>query len=229
MSPPGRPKTVSASPPRDGGAPRKRKSVEADLFEAPARLARRLCGVDEAGRGPLAGPVVAAAVILDPLRPIDGLRDSKQMTARQREEVAEVIRACALAWSVAQASVEEIDEINILQATLLAMRRAVAGLKPAADYALVDGNQLPRLAVPARAVIGGDAIEPAISAASILAKTHRDALMIAYDATHPGYGFAEHVGYGTPQHLAQLRALGPCALHRRSFAPVRELLEARRA
>jgi ribonuclease HII len=228
MSPPSRQKGAASSPPRAEGAVRKRTSMQADLFEAPARVARRLCGVDEAGRGPLAGPVVAAAVILDPLRPIDGLRDSKQMTARQRAEVAEAIRACALAWSVAQASVEEIDEINILQATLLAMRRAVDGLQPAADYALIDGNQLPRLAVPARAVIGGDATEPAISAASILAKTHRDALMIAFDATHPGYGFAEHVGYGTPQHLKQLRALGPCPLHRRSFAPVRDLLEARR-
>jgi ribonuclease HII len=204
--------------------PRKRSAAGADLFEAPARAARRLCGVDEAGRGPLAGPVVAAAVILDPRRRIDGLRDSKQMTARQRDEVAGAIRACALAWAVAEASVEEIDRLNILRATLLAMSRAVQALDPAADYALVDGNQLPTLAMPARAVIGGDATEPAISAASILAKTHRDALMTAADAQHPGYGFAEHVGYGTPQHLARLRALGPCALHRRSFAPVRALL-----
>lgn len=220
-------KTKSRAVP-SGATGNGRLPMDADLFEAPARAARRLCGVDEAGRGPLAGPVVAAAVILDPLRPVDGLRDSKQMTARQRDEVAGAIRACALAWCVAQASVEEIDSMNILQATLLAMRRAVEGLQPSADYALIDGNQLPQLAVPARAVIGGDAIEPAISAASILAKTHRDALMIALDATHPGYGFAEHVGYGTPQHLAQLRALGPCALHRRSFAPVRGLLEAAR-
>lgn len=228
MTPPAQRKAAPAGALRPGRATNARQRMEVDLFEAPARLARRLCGVDEAGRGPLAGPVVAAAVILDPLRPIDGLRDSKQMTARQRGEVAEAIRSCALAWCVAQASVTEIDELNILQATLLAMRRAVDGLAPGADYALIDGNQLPRLVVPARAVIGGDAIEPAISAASILAKTHRDALMIAYDATHPGYGFAEHVGYGTPQHLAQLRALGPCALHRRSFAPVRELLLAQR-
>ncbi len=229
MSASDRVKRPSLSVERLASESSRRKQIGADLFEAPARAARRLCGVDEAGRGPLAGPVVAAAVILDPLRPIEGLRDSKQMTARQRAEVAEAIRACALAWSVAHASVEEIDEINILQATLLAMRRAVDGLQPAADYALIDGNQLPRLAVPARALIGGDATEPAISAASILAKTHRDALMIACDATHPGYGFAEHVGYGTPHHLAQLRALGPCALHRRSFAPVRELLDGRRA
>jgi ribonuclease HII len=197
---------------------------DADLFEEVARAAARMCGVDEAGRGPLAGPVVAAAVILDPARPIDGLRDSKAMTARQRTLASDRIRARALAWAVAEASVEEIDRLNILQATLLAMRRAVQALQPAAEFALVDGNQLPRLPIAARAVIGGDAREPAISAASILAKTHRDALMAAFDRSHPGYGFADHAGYGTPQHLARLRALGPCALHRRSFAPVRALL-----
>lgn len=196
-----------------------------DLFEGPARAAARLCGVDEAGRGPLAGPVVAAAVILDPKRRIRGLRDSKQMTARQRSEVVEVIRERALAWAVGEASVEEIDRLNILQATFLAMRRAVERLDPAAHFALVDGNQIPPLPVPVRTIIGGDALEPAISAASILAKTHRDALMLAFDAQHPGYGFAEHVGYGTPQHLERLRALGPCVQHRRSFAPVRALLE----
>jgi ribonuclease HII len=196
----------------------------AGLFEAPARAARRLCGVDEAGRGPLAGPVVAAAVILDPCRPVDGLCDSKQMTPRRREEVAVAIRADALAWAVAEASVEEIDRLNILQATLLAMTRAVAALRPGADYALVDGNQLPPLDVPARAIVGGDASEAAISAASILAKVHRDALMAAFDTLHPGYGFARHAGYATPQHLQALRALGPCVLHRRSFAPVRDLL-----
>jgi ribonuclease HII len=197
----------------------------ADLFEAPARAAGRLAGVDEAGRGPLAGPVVAAAVILDTRRRIGGLRDSKVMTPKQREEVAAVIRERALCWAVGEASVEEIDQINILQATLLAMRRAVEALQPCAEYALIDGNQLPLLAIPARALVGGDASEPAISAASILAKTHRDALMRAFDATHPGYGFAEHVGYATPEHLASLRRLGPCVLHRRSFAPVRELLD----
>ena len=195
-----------------------------DLFEAPARAAARLCGVDEAGRGPLAGPVVAAAVILDPARAIAGLRDSKTMTARQREAVAQAIRENALAWAVAEATVAEIDALNVLQATLLAMRRAVEALRPAADYALIDGNQLPSLAIPARAIVAGDDSEPAISAASILAKTHRDALMKAIDALHPGYGFAEHAGYGTPRHLASLRALGPCPLHRRSFAPVRDLL-----
>jgi ribonuclease HII len=197
----------------------------ADLFEAPARAAGRLAGVDEAGRGPLAGPVVAAAVILDPCRRIRGLRDSKVMTLKQREEVAQVIREHALCWAVGEASVEEIDQVNILQATLLAMRRALDALQPCAEYALIDGNQLPALVIPARAVVGGDASEPAISAASILAKTHRDALMRAHDAAHPGYGFAEHVGYGTPEHLASLRRLGPCVLHRRSFAPVRALLE----
>jgi ribonuclease HII len=197
-----------------------------DLFEAPARSAGRICGVDEAGRGPLAGPVVAAAVILDPARPIDGLRDSKAMSARQRDAAAQAIRAGALAWAVAEASVEEIDRLNILQASLLAMRRAVEALRPAADFALVDGNQLPRLTIPARAIVSGDASEPAISAASILAKTHRDALMAALDTRHPGYGFAEHAGYGTPRHLERLRALGPCPLHRRSFAPVRNLLDA---
>lgn len=197
----------------------------ADLFEAPARAAGRLAGVDEAGRGPLAGPVVAAAVILDTRRRIGGLRDSKVMTPKQREEVAAVIRERALCWAVGEASVEEIDRINILQATLLAMRRAVEALQPCAEFALIDGNQLPRLAIPARAVIGGDASEPAISAASILAKTHRDAKMRAFDAAHPGYGFAEHAGYATPEHLASLRRLGPCVLHRRSFAPVRELLD----
>jgi ribonuclease HII len=205
----------------------RRAAALPDLFEAPARAAQRVCGVDEAGRGPLAGPVMAAAVILDPQRPIDGLRDSKVLSARQRETLAAQIRAGALAWAVAEASVAEIDALNILQATLLAMRRAIEALAPAAGYALIDGNQLPRLRIPARAVVGGDASEPAISAASILAKTARDALMRAADAQHPGYGFAEHAGYGTPQHLARLRALGPCPLHRRSFAPVRALLERR--
>jgi ribonuclease HII len=197
---------------------------DADLFEVAARAAARLCGVDEAGRGPLAGPVVAAAVILDPAHLPTGLRDSKAMTARQRVAVAETIRTHALAWAVAESSVAEIDELNILQATLLAMRRAVAALRPAAEFALVDGNQLPPLPIPARALVRGDALEPAISAASILAKTHRDALMAQFDVQHPGYGFARHAGYGTPAHLARLRQLGPCPLHRRSFAPVRELL-----
>jgi len=200
------------------------RSSGPDLFEAAAVISGRICGIDEAGRGPLAGPVVAAAVILDPGRPIDGLRDSKQLTAARREELAECIRARCVAWSVAQASVEEIDVLNILQASLLAMQRAVAMLAIVPDFALVDGNCLPRLEVPARAIVDGDALQPAISAASILAKTARDAMMRALDDTHPGYGFAQHMGYATPAHLACLQRLGPCALHRRSFAPVRELL-----
>ena len=194
-----------------------------DLFDVPAP--RLIAGVDEAGRGPLAGPVVAAAVILDPSRPIEGLADSKKLSARQRERLAVEIRAKALAWCVAEASVEEIDAINILQATFRAMERAVAGLANTPDQVLVDGNQLPRLTVPARAIIDGDALEPAISAASILAKTARDALMAAADAEFPGYGFAQHAGYGTARHMAALRELGACAIHRRSFAPVRRVLE----
>lgn len=201
-----------------------RRPGASDLFEATACGAQRPCGVDEAGRGPLAGPVVAAAVILDPRQPIAGLRDSKAMSARQRVAAAAEIRARALSWAVAEADVAEIDRLNILQATLLAMKRAVEALQPGADYALIDGNRLPPLALPMRAIVGGDASEPAISAASILAKTHRDALMTALDAAHPGYGFAEHAGYPTPQHLQALRALGPCVVHRRSFAPVRALL-----
>lgn len=203
---------------------RRRRPPDAGLFDAPPDGAGHFCGVDEAGRGPLAGPVVAAAVILDPCTRIRGLRDSKQMTPRQRRTVAADIRAGALAWAVAEASVDEIDRLNILQATLLAMRRAVAALRPAPDYALVDGNRLPALDIPARAVVGGDATEASISAASIIAKTHRDALMAAFDSVHPGYGFAEHAGYGTPKHLRALQALGPCVLHRRSFAPVRAFL-----
>lgn len=181
---------------------------------------RHVCGVDEAGRGPLAGPVVAAAVILDPGRTIAGLRDSKQLSSTARERLAARIRAEAVAVSVASASVEEIDALNILQATLLAMQRAVAGLRPAPQAALVDGDRVPPLPIPARAVVRGDRSEPAISAASIVAKTHRDALMRELHRRFPGYGFDAHAGYPTPAHLAALRALGPCAAHRRSFAPV---------
>jgi len=201
-----------------------RQATAANLFEAPARMLGLVCGTDEAGRGPLAGPVVAAAVILDPGRPIAGLRDSKQLSPARREALALEIRARATAWQIACSDVAEIDALNILQASLLAMRRAIQALEPAAQFALIDGNQVPRLAIPARAIVGGDALEPAICAASILAKTHRDALMRALDAEYPGYGFASHVGYPTPEHLARLRALGPCAAHRRSFAPVRALL-----
>ncbi len=188
-----------------------------------------VAGVDEAGRGPLAGPVVAAAVILDPGRPVAGLADSKALTPARRAELAEEIRSWALAWAVAAASVEEIDRLNILQASLLAMSRAVAGLDPAPVQALIDGNQLPRLQCAARAIVRGDATEPAISAASILAKVARDAEMCALDAVYPGYDFARHKGYPTVQHLAALEQHGVSPVHRRSFAPVRRILVARRA
>lgn len=185
-------------------------------WDAPGLVA----GVDEAGRGPLAGPVVAAAVILDPRQPIAGLADSKKLTARRRELLYDQIRARALCCSIAEASVQEIDRLNILQATLLAMQRAVAGLRLAPAKVLVDGNRLPVLAVRAEAVVGGDASVPAISAASILAKVHRDRWCEQVDAERPEYGFARHKGYGTAAHLAALRAHGACEHHRRSFAPV---------
>jgi len=183
-----------------------------------------IAGVDEAGRGPLAGPVVAAAVVLNPRRPLEGLRDSKQLTAALRNDLAEQIRAQAVAFAVGQASVSEIDRLNILRASLLAMRRAIEALHPQPDLVLVDGTHLPLIAIAARAIVGGDASEPSISAASILAKTHRDKLMVRLHEKHPQYGFDRHFGYPTPQHLRQLRRLGPCSVHRRSFAPVRELL-----
>lgn len=202
---------------------RRAAAAQGDLLATDLRDLR-VCGADEAGRGPLAGPVVAAAVILHPMRPIDGLRDSKQLSPARRQALAELIRRRAEAWSIASASVEEIDRLNILQASLLAMKRAIEALDPPAEAALVDGNRLPRLSIEARAIVGGDALEPAISAASILAKQDRDRLMAELDRSFPGYGFAEHAGYPTPRHLQRLRELGPCALHRRSFAPVRELL-----
>lgn len=184
------------------------------------------CGVDEAGRGPWAGPVTAAAVILDPACPIAGLTDSKKLSEAARDRLAPEIRERALAWAIAEASPEEIDRLNIREATFLAMSRAIAGLARAPAHILIDGNALPKnLPAPATAIIRGDLTEPAISAASILAKTHRDAQMKAYCAQHPGYGFSQHKGYGTAAHTEALVRFGPCALHRRSFAPVRVLLE----
>jgi ribonuclease HII len=188
-----------------------------------------IAGVDEAGRGPLAGPVAAAAVILDPERPIAGLADSKRLTPLQREALNPEIRAKALAFAVAFASVEEIDRINILQASLLAMQRAVENLGVTPQRVLVDGNRCPRLACEVEAIVRGDCSVPAISAASILAKVARDREMLVLDGAHPGYGFARHKGYPTREHLAALRELGPCVLHRRSFRPVRLLLEGRPA
>jgi ribonuclease HII len=189
-------------------------------WDAPGLIA----GVDEAGRGPLAGPVVAAAVILDDLHPIKGLADSKKLTALKRERLFDEIRAKALACCIAEASVEEIDRLNILQATLLAMRRAVEGLRLVPHKVLVDGNRLPVLRVPAEAIVQGDATVPAISAASILAKVHRDRLCLGLHDAHPQYGFATHKGYPTPNHLAALREHGACPEHRRSYAPVRAVL-----
>lgn len=192
-------------------------------FDVPGLVA----GVDEAGRGPLAGPVVAAAVILDDANPIEGVTDSKALTARRRELLFDQIRARALAFCIAEASVEEIDRLNILHATMLAMKRAVEGLRLKPAKALVDGNRLPPLRIPAEAIVRGDALVPAISAASILAKVHRDQLCRELHAAHPHYGFDVHKGYPTPAHLAALREHGASAAHRRSFRPVREALAAR--
>jgi len=183
-----------------------------------------MAGVDEVGRGPLAGPVVAAAVILDERRPIRGLNDSKLLTASTRERLCDEICAKALCCSVGAASVDEIDAINILQAALLAMRRAVDGLRLMPQVVLVDGNRLPRLSMACRAIVGGDAKVRAIAAASIVAKVHRDRLCEALHEEHLEYGFAAHKGYSTPEHLAALRRYGACRHHRRSFAPVREVL-----
>jgi len=183
-----------------------------------------ICGVDEAGRGPLAGPVYAGAVILDPAHPIEGLADSKKLSEAKRERLSIEIKSCALAWVVASASVEEIDAINILQASLLAMQRAVAALKLAPTQVLVDGNRCPRLPYPVRAVVRGDATVPEISAASILAKVARDAVMHDLHRAHPQYGFDAHKGYGTVAHMAALAAHGACEVHRKTFAPVRKIL-----
>lgn len=183
-----------------------------------------VAGVDEAGRGPLAGPVVAAAVILDDLHPIAGLADSKKLTPARREKLYDEIRAKALCCSIAEASVEEIDQLNILQATMLAMRRAVMGLRLKPVMVLIDGNRLPTLDIQAEAIVKGDALVPAISAASILAKVHRDRWCVQVHEEFPQYGFAGHKGYGTAVHMAALREHGACVHHRRSFAPVAQNL-----
>ncbi|MBS1228749.1 MAG: ribonuclease [Proteobacteria bacterium] len=191
------------------------------MLQQPEGLA---CGVDEAGRGPLAGPVVAAAVILDPARPIEGLNDSKKLSAKRREALAVEIRSKALAWAVAEASVDEIDRINILQASLLAMRRAVDALAVEPSHALIDGNRCPQLSCPAQAIIGGDGLVASIAAASILAKTHRDAGMLELHALYPQYGFDRHMGYPTAVHLKALAEHGVSPVHRRSYAPVAKLI-----
>ncbi len=184
-----------------------------------------VAGVDEVGRGPLCGPVVTAAVILDPSRPILGLNDSKKLSEARREALFEEIREKALAWCIACAEVEEIDRLNILHATMLAMQRAVEGLSVIPRLALIDGNRCPKLAVPCAPVVKGDSQVPAIAAASILAKVSRDREMVELDRVYPGYGMAGHKGYPTAVHLEALSRLGPTPIHRRSFAPVRELLD----
>jgi ribonuclease HII len=193
-----------------------------DLPDSPDEI---ICGVDEAGRGPLAGPVFAAAVILDAARPIEGLRDSKKLTEAKRDMLAPLIRQHALAWAIAEASEEEIDKLNILQASMLAMRRAVEALSTVPTLALIDGNRCPVMKIQSIAVIGGDDKVDAISAASILAKTARDAALVTLHQRYPQYCFDQHKGYGTALHLERLREHGPSPVHRRSFAPVRALLE----
>jgi ribonuclease HII len=182
-----------------------------------------IAGVDEAGRGPLAGPVVAAAVILDPERRIKGLRDSKELTPEARERLAVQIRARAVAWAVGQSDVFEIDSINIFQATLLAMKRAIEQLSTPPEIVWIDGTHCPSVQYPSRAIVDGDRLIAAIAAASILAKTTRDALLVELDRSYPLYGFARHKGYSTPEHLAALATHGPCAAHRRTFAPVMQI------
>lgn len=183
-----------------------------------------VCGVDEAGRGPLCGPVVTAAVILDPQRPIVGLADSKKLSEKRRTQLAVEIKEKALAWCIAEASVDEIDSLNILHATMLAMQRAVEGLSRVPDKVLVDGNRYPRLEVPCEAIVKGDSLVQEISAASILAKTARDAMLLELDKRYPQYGLAGHKGYPTPAHLAALRAHGACEIYRKSFAPVHAII-----
>ena len=196
--------------------------MTADLFGPLQYDAARIAGIDEAGRGPLAGPVLAAAVVLDPCRSIRGLKDSKRLSFKRREALAERIREEALDWGVGRAEVREIDHLNILQAALLAMRRAVEQLAIPPDAAFVDGNARPRLSCAVVTIVGGDATVPAISAASILAKVARDGDMIRLADVHPEYGFERHKGYATAEHLRALTRHGPCDLHRRSFAPVTE-------
>lgn len=185
----------------------------------------KIAGVDEVGRGPLAGPVVAAAVILDPTRPIEGLADSKKLTEKRREAMDLVIKESALAWSLGRAEVDEIDHLNILQASLLAMKRAVESLHISPSHALVDGNKCPDLACSVEAIVGGDSSEPVISAASIIAKVARDREMMELDIQYPGYGLAKHKGYPTKAHLEALHQLGVTDIHRRSFGPVKRLID----
>ncbi len=195
------------------------------LFDHAGEL---ICGVDEAGRGPLAGPVFAAAVILDPARPIAGLRDSKKLSEARRDALAIQIKADALAWAIAQCSEAEIDTLNILQASMLAMRRAVEGLKVLPTLALIDGNRCPVMAIRSEAIVRGDDKIPAISAASILAKTARDAALLKLHEQYPDYAFDQHKGYPTALHMERLRAFGVSPVHRKSYAPVRELLDMNR-
>jgi ribonuclease HII len=204
---------------------RSQRFLKLEKLGLPWRGPGLVAGVDEAGRGPLAGPVVAAAVMLDDLKPVKGLADSKVLSPRRREQLFDEIRAKALCCCIAEASAEEIDQLNILQATLLAMRRAVAGLRLIPHCVLVDGNQPPVLHIPVHAVVQGDAKVRAIAAASILAKVHRDRLCLELHERFPSYGFAAHKGYATPKHLSALREHGMCAAHRRSFAPVRYLVK----
>jgi ribonuclease HII len=195
--------------------------MDSEIFIPPGLVA----GVDEAGRGPLAGPVVAGAVILDPENPIDGLNDSKRLTALRRELLYEEIQEKALAWAVGHADVEEIDRINILQATMLAMKRAVEALQTVPDHALIDGNRCPDLCCPAQAIVKGDSRVAAISAASIMAKVTRDREMLSLDVIYPGYGLAQHKGYPSKAHIEALENLGVTPIHRRSYAPVRRVIE----
>lgn len=199
--------------------------TQSSLFDAVPNDAGHFAGVDEAGRGPLAGDVYAAAVILDPMRPIAGLADSKVLSEKKREHLALAIKEQSLCWSVAVATVEEIDRLNILQATLLAMKRAVEGLSIPPELAWVDGNQAPRLNCRVQTIVKGDALVPAISAASILAKTARDEELKRLHMLYPHYAFDQHKGYGTALHLARLKQYGPSPVHRRTFAPVRACLE----